>query len=221
MFKFSKISPENETLAQKLKRARRAKKIRLPDVAKKLNINLKYLQALEKGKYDNIPTGVYGKNFLKEYAWLLGLDCNKLIDLYQSEKENLSPADDQIIFSNQIIKKHQLWTIPKIIKNSLIVLIILICFGYLGFLLKQVLSPPELFLYSPEENLITDSQTVSVIGKTEPEVYLTINEELVLVDTEGNFSKIVNLKKGVNIIQIICSKKYGRNEAVTRHILFE
>ena len=221
MIKFSKTSLENETLAQKLKQARHTKKLKLSDVARKLNINLKYLQALEKGKYNDLPTGIYGKNFLKEYAWLLGLNYGELSDLYQSEKENSLSENSQSLFSNQIIKRHQLWTIPKIIKNSLIILVILISFSYIGYLFKQVLSPPDFFLYSPNENLITNNQVVPVIGKTESEAYLTINDELVLIDTEGNFSKNVNLKKGINVITIICSKKYGRNQTITRHILLE
>ena len=221
MIKFSNKSIDNETLAQKLKRARQTKKIKLSDAAKKLNINLKYLQALERGRYQDLPSGVYGKNFLKEYAWLIGLDAQELVNLYQVEKENSAPTDSQSLFSNQIIKRYQLWAVSKIVKNLLIALAILVCFCYLGYLFKQAVSPPKLVIYSPEENFITHSSIITIIGQAEPEAYLTINEELVLVDTEGNFSKNINLKNGVNVITIVCNKKYGRDQVITRHILLE
>ena len=71
-FKSNKILLDSETVAERLRGARQAKNIKLEEAAKKLNISYKYLRALERGEYDKLPAGVYGKNFLREYAFFFG-----------------------------------------------------------------------------------------------------------------------------------------------------
>ena len=72
LFKSNKIYLDSETVSEQLRSSRQAKKLKLSFIAKKLNINEKYLAALEKGEYKELPHGVYGKNFLREYALFLG-----------------------------------------------------------------------------------------------------------------------------------------------------
>jgi len=218
-FKLNKIFLDNETLAEQLRRARQAKKLKLEEVAKKLKINYKYLAALEKGEYDKLPKGIYGKNFLREYALFLGLNYRELGEVFNEEKKIFEPHDAKELFSRQVVKKTYFWLVPKIVRNIIIALIILICFLYLGFRLNKIISPPSLFIYSPIENFSTNQHTVNVSGKTEPETQLNINGESVLSDLNGNFSKLVNLKNGINTIIITATKKYGRDKTITRQVL--
>ncbi len=77
-FEKTKIADE-ETVGSQLKQARELKKITLDAAAKRLNIHRKYLEALEQDDRRKLPTGVYARNFLREYARLLGLDFNLLV----------------------------------------------------------------------------------------------------------------------------------------------
>ena len=221
-FKSSKILLDSETVAERLRGARQQKKIKLEDAAKKLNISYKYLRALETGEYDKLPEGVYGKNFLREYAFFLGFSQQEYDELAQdfaAEKSIGHSPERKELFSKQRVKRRYFFETPKFLKSLVIVFIIFVCFVYLGFKLNKAISQPLLIVYSPMENFITEKHFVEVSGKTESESRITINGEQVLSNTTGEFSKTVNLKNGINTIVIISQKKYGRDKIITRQIM--
>ncbi|MDP2708836.1 MAG: helix-turn-helix domain-containing protein [bacterium] len=219
MFKSNKIYLDGETVAERLRGARQAKKIKLNQAAQKLNIQRRYLDALEKGEYGKLPHGVYGKNFLREYAFFLGLDYKILAKDYESEIKLLEPRRQAELFSKQVIKKRYFLAMPKIFKNIFIFIIISVCFIYLGYRVNKIISPPPLTVISPAADMITEHDSLTVAGKTEAEANLLINGETVLTDKSGGFSKTVNLKNGVNIITVSANKKYSRANTIIRQIL--
>ncbi|MFA4941186.1 MAG: helix-turn-helix domain-containing protein [Patescibacteria group bacterium] len=221
-FKPSKIMSASEVVAEQLYQRRLDKGLKLPEIAAKINIKQEYLEALEKGEYNKLPAGVYGKNFLKEYAIFLGLDYKRLVKDFQSEK-NVSPEEkNEGIFPQQIIKKHNFLIFPKVVKNFIIITITLACLFYLGFCLKKIISPPMLEVTEPQDNQLINENFVNVLGKTETEAEITINGELITLEqgeNESIFTKKINLKTGLNIITITARKKYGREVIIKRQIL--
>lgn len=219
LFKTNKIFLDSETVAEQLRSARQSKNLKLKKVAKELNINYKYLKALEKGEYEKLPEGIYGKSFFREYVLFLGLNYNELVKTYLIEKSIFEPGGQKQLFSKQIVKSKYFWAIPKIIKNIIIASIIAICFLYLGYRLNKVITPPTLFIDNPPEFLITKEYSVQISGKTESEAKVVINNEPILSDANGNFAKVVNLKNGINTINITAYKKYSKSNTVIRQIL--
>lgn len=219
LFKSNKIYLDSETVAEQLRSARQAKKLKLFEAAKKLNINEKYLDALEKGEYQELPRGVYGKNFLREYALFLRLNYKKLVKDYDTEINLTEAREQKNLFSRQIVKARYLWTVPKIFKNIFVFLIISVCFIYLGYRVNKIISPPPLIVSQPTANLITSQIVLEVAGRTQAEASLTINDQTVLTDKNGGFSQTISLKNGLNIITITASKKYSRGRTVIRQIL--
>lgn len=208
--------PQEETLGEKLRQARRYKNLKIEDIAKKIKIRTKYLVALEEEHFDNLPTGLYGKNFLKEYALFLGLNPKELLD---NLTEQSFAGQENNPFSQKIVKKNKFIVFPKIIKNILIAAAVLACFLYLIFYFKRIISPPKLIISQPEKNLLISENYITVSGQTEPEAEVRINAEPVLNNHNGYFSQTVNLKKGLNNIVIKSKKKYSREQTVTRQIL--
>jgi len=219
MFKSNKIYLDSELVSEQLRSSRQAKKLKLSEIAKKLNINEKYLSSLEKGEYEKLPHGVYGKNFLREYALFLGLDYKKLALDYETEINILEPKRKKELFSKQVIKKRYLLAAPKIFKNILILLIICVCFIYLGYRINKIISPPLLIIDSPSASLTTDQTSLLVTGRTEAEASLIINGQTVLTDKNGAFSQTISLKNGINIITITANKQHGRGNTVIRQVL--
>jgi len=218
-FQSNKIYLDSELVSEQLRSARQAKKLKLSKIAKKLNINEKYLAALEKGEYEKLPSGVYGKNFLREYALFLGLDYKKLAADFETEINILEPRRQKEIFSKQVVKARYLLAMPKIFKNLLIFLTICVCFIYLGYRINKIISPPLLIIESPSADLTTDQNSLQVAGRTEAEASLTINGQTVLTDKNGDFSQIISLKNGVNIITITANKQHSRGNTIIRQIL--
>lgn len=209
-------TPEN--LGNKLRQARLFKNLKIETIAKKLNIRQEYLLALEEEQYDKLPNGLYGKKFLKEYVLFLGLKPQEFLDFWRQENETGIINNP---FQQKIIKKTQFLIFPKIIKNILISLAILICFLYLFFYFKKIILPPNLVVTQPAKNLVTKENSLLITGQTEKEAEVKINGELVLNNHNGLFSQTVNLKKGLNSLIIKAKKKYSREEIITRQILVE
>lgn len=206
-----------EGVGEKLRQARSLKNLKIADVAKKIKIRADYLLALEEERWDKLPAGLYGKSFLKEYATFLGLDPHEL-ETNEGSVTGASPANP---FSQKIVDKSRFIIFPRLIRNVLISLAILICFLYLVFYFKKIVWPPSLIISSPAANSLVSGDSVTVSGRTEREAEIKINGETVLDNQNGYFSQVVNLKRGLNNIVISAQKKYSQERTVTRQILAE
>lgn len=212
-----RIVNEN-SLGEELRRLRTYKNIRIDDVAKKLNIRAEYLLAIEAEDFFSLPAGLYGKNFIKRYAKYLGVD-SKFVEKYLSETQTMIREENP--FSQKILKKRKFLIFPRIIRNGLIALAVIICFLYLLFYFKKIILAPELVIIEPARNLMIKESHITITGKTEKEAEVKINGELVLNNNDGNFSQTVNLRKGINNLEITAKKKYSREILIIRQILVE
>ena len=77
-----------DELGSLLREAREAKGLTLAEVQDEIRISSKYLEALENGQYENLPTQVHVKGYLRNYARFLNLDPKPLIDRYELNKDN-------------------------------------------------------------------------------------------------------------------------------------
>lgn len=68
-----------------LKEGRMARGLDINDIARTTCISTRYLQAMEEGRFQNIPT-VFDKGYLKIYANLLHIDTKPLLALYELNK---------------------------------------------------------------------------------------------------------------------------------------
>ncbi len=206
-----------ETLGEKLRQRRHYKNLKIEDIAKIINIRAEYLIALEGERFDNLPTGLYGKKFLKQYANFLDI---KLSELSQDWERQLSEQNSQNPFSQKIVKARKLIVFPKIIRNVLIGLTVLVCFSYLIFYFKNIISPPPLTITKPTKNFLTTSNSLVISGWTDSNARVTINNENIITQ-KGHFSKTINLKMGLNNLIIRAQKKYSQAQVITREILVE
>jgi len=207
--------PLDETLGEKLRQARSLRKLKIEDAARILNIRPEYLTALEEERWDRLPAGLYGRNFLKQYARLLRLNPKDLL----GQAEATAVAADP--FSQKIVRKNKFIIFPRIVRNSVIVAAVLACLLYLVGYFQKVVLPPALAISAPAQNLLSSENSITVSGRTEPEAEVRINGEIILNNHDGNFSQTINLKKGLNNIIISAKKKYSQSRTLTRQILVE
>ena len=84
-----------ETPGKILKEAREKKDISLREAGQATKIGINFLKALENDEYDAFPNIVYLKSFLKNYAYFLGLDGEKMAREFKASEfpsdENLPP----------------------------------------------------------------------------------------------------------------------------------
>jgi transcriptional regulator with XRE-family HTH domain len=67
------------TIGQQLRQTRQERDIPLEQVARATHIRLHYLQAIEAGDLDRLPSPVQARGFLRAYASYLGLDPELLL----------------------------------------------------------------------------------------------------------------------------------------------
>ena len=212
-----------QTLAELFVTTREEKKITIEEIAIELQISPLYLESLESGTYGNLPCLVYSRNFVKCYARRLGLPLNAVMELFGQEWELFSKHQQQLLDLGQEkgVSKRDLWRMPRWIRWMGASLVVVSMMVYLGTELYALRQPPELTIYTPEEEVVTEKQIIEIAGITEPEVALSINDQTILSDTNGNFNEMVALQPGLNIVEITAKKKYSQEHTVFRRILVE
>ena len=219
MTEFTKKYLVNSGFGARLKAARELKQINPEVAARRLNIRLEYILAIENDRFDRLPAGLYSKNYIKDYASFLGLPS---LEVKKWISENLDIANEtNNPFSQKIVRRKEFIVFPKLIKNLVLGLVFLACLLYLAFYFKKIVFPPELNVYQPSKNLKIAENFIEIKGVTEPEAEISINGETVLNTSHGNFSTVINLKKGLNNITIKAKKKYSGEALVLRQILVE
>lgn len=82
--------------------------------------------------------------------------------------------------------------------------------------------PPVLTITSPEDNLVTNQDTVTVSGTTNDitsgPVTLTVNNVPVDVEEDGAFTYEFTLTEGDNTITIVATDSAGKQTTVVRHV---
>lgn len=72
-----------DELGHILREARETKGFTLREVQDKTRINSRFLEALETGDFDRLPTPTHVRGFLRNYARFLGLDPDPLLERYE------------------------------------------------------------------------------------------------------------------------------------------
>lgn len=218
-FRENKIKSADDLIGSELRKIREGKRLDLLEVAKETKINIKYLEAIELGDFRKLPKGVYGKRFIEEYAIYLGIDPQEMLTIYEPEYVNQKKKYAKRLFVKKVSKTHRFLTIPRIIKNSIIIFVIVVCVLYLGYYIKNIIEPPQLELLNLKEDTVFTKHNINIIGKTDKEAEVLVNDEIVLTDNEGNFTKEINLKTGLNVVSVEVQKKHSKKRIIQRNII--
>ncbi|HPR64354.1 MAG TPA: DUF4115 domain-containing protein [Thermoanaerobaculia bacterium] len=80
------VHQESDRVGTILKQSREAKGISLEDVARKSNIALRYLRAIEEHNFQLLPNEVFARAFIRQYARIVGLESEEAVELYRRER---------------------------------------------------------------------------------------------------------------------------------------
>lgn len=65
-----------------LRHQREARSVSMREIADNSKISLRYLEALEQDRFDVLPAPVFARGFLREYARVVGLNADEVVNLY-------------------------------------------------------------------------------------------------------------------------------------------
>ena len=225
---FTKKRVGTLTLGEKLKKLRSDKRISLGEVSRVTKIRLEYLECLEDGRYQGLPADVYVRGFLKSYGEFLLVDEENLIRLYEKEKgikKNLEKsktgAEGEV--KMKTINLSIFVFTPKKIALFLLPILVLALFFYLYREVGSLTDTPRLIILAPLNNSEVKENTVKLEGKTDKDVRVLVNDQIILVSDEGKFSENLSMQPGINIIHVRAVNKFQKETAenITVRATFE
>ncbi len=196
-----------------LKSVRNKVDLSISQVEKETRIKKEHLKALEKGDYSNLPEPVYVRGFLKKLAQLYGFDSTKLIEKYRLDSQTSSKKteEDNIGFKNARLSNSVILITPRIITIALGTVVGLFLIGYLWFEVSGFAIAPKLAIERPsKQELEIKKDELVVSGQTDESATLSINQEPVPVDSDGNYNQTVKLQPGYNILHLEAKNKSGK-----------
>ena len=219
---------ELHKLGEVLRTAREAKGVDLARVERDTKIRARYLTALETGDYAELPGSVYTKGFLRNYAAYLGLDPEYLVDLYRLESAAPLTERPTVHAPPRPIttrRNRALVVTPGAIAAALLTVGVAAIIIYLVAEFVTFARTPDLVITDPAGPVTHDQLEYTIVGTTEPNSRITIKglreNPSVTADANGNFSIVVGLVPGSNVITLVANDPLtGRfSDEVSRTIM--
>ncbi|HZJ18203.1 MAG TPA: helix-turn-helix domain-containing protein [Patescibacteria group bacterium] len=202
---------------QRLQDIRLEKGLSLEEVAQKTKIRANFLAAIEKGDYSKLPSVAYAQGFVRNYASFLKLPEKEILALFRREFDEKKHYH---VLPHGFTKNKEYSPSKIRIRQSaiLIFLIFAIVLGFIGYQYRSAFFGPSVYIINPEDNAVVNSKRVTILGKTDPNATVMVEEFSVSVDTNGEFKKVINVFPGKTTIVIKVTNKFGR-ETVVRKII--
>ncbi len=206
------------TVGQILKEEREKKFYTLLEIEKATKIRKELLAALENDDYSKLPPPTFVQGFIKNYGKFLRLDTDKLLAVFRREfADSKHPPKILESFSNPLDKR-KLRLTPLRILQGVVIVLILIFFGYLWFQYRFLVGPPSLEVYQPQDQQKMQSNTVEVVGKTTHEAKVTINNQQVEVDSNGDFKEELRFSETIGKIVVTSTSQLNQTAKIERTV---
>lgn len=215
-----KLDRNPQTLGEKLRALRRGQAVSLEMMEKETQIQLRYIEALERGRYEDLPEPIYTRNFIRSYVRALKSDEGYFLELYEEECgvcDLVTPMQTP----RQRIRKIKFLVSNKLLKFVWLFVVAVLIFGYLGWQIKAIVGPPEIILFSPVDSSVTSEAKVVVEGYVDNEATIYVNGTQVVVDEQNVFRSLIDLDKGLNVIRVEAERRYSKKALIERRIVFD
>jgi cytoskeletal protein RodZ len=194
------------TLPERLLTAREDRGVDLGRAERDTKIRARYLAALERGEWRDLPGAVYTKGFLRNYARYLDLDPDEILEQWRRERGEAAAAEPAIVVPKPIPAPRQGLTISRGMFVGLFLALVVVAFvGYLAVQLTRFARPPTVTVTDPA-TAVSDAEaagTYILRGESQPGVSITVSapgrEQIrVTADETGAWSAEVELRRGRN-----------------------
>ena len=196
-------------LGEVLRAAREAKGVDLPRVERETKIRERYLSALERGEYRELPGAVYTKGFLRNYGAYLGLDPEYLIDLYRLETTATADRPSAPTPPRPIAgrRTRAFVVTPGAVVAGILTILVGGFIAYLGYEFVNFAQTPELRITDPAGNVNRHPElAITIRGITAPNARVSVSNlsenPTVTADADGAFEVTVRLVPGSNVARL-------------------
>jgi cytoskeletal protein RodZ len=219
------------SLPERLFAARERKGVDLYRAERDTKIRARYLAALERGDYKELPGAVYTKGFLRNYALYLGLDPDEVLLQWRRERSDVKEQEQPVIVVPRpiVTPRKGLTFSPTVVVAAMLTFAIIAFGAYLGVQLTRFAQPPTIAVTEPRTAVIdVDESTTSYVirGTSIPGATISIMSPgreqpyRVSADADGNWSAEVDLRRGRNQFEISATDPETRKVSETSARLF-
>ncbi len=207
-----------QTVGEILKTTRSAKGLTLQEIEKRTKIRLKFLQALENDDYTLLPSPVYARGFIKNYSTILRLDTDKVLALYRRQVDEQKRYKAPPKELTEPLSRSIFHLTPNRVIGVVVGLLLAVIIGYFFFQYQRLFEPPHLTVEQPQEGATIHGLQATVLGITDSDATIVVNNATVLVREEGKFFETVQLQNGSNTITIEAISRRGKKTTIKRTV---
>lgn len=99
----------------------------------------------------------------------------------------------------------------KLLRITITIAVILIVIAYAGYRSLAYLRGPQIYVFQPISGSSIASTTITIIGRVDRVNSLSLNDNPLQVDEQGNFKQTIIVFPGVNIISLEATDQFHRS----------
>ncbi|MEK7635137.1 MAG: hypothetical protein AAB446_01765 [Patescibacteria group bacterium] len=107
------------------------------------------------------------------------------------------------------------------IKRFVITLSVFLLVAYGLFNSRNLLIGPTIEIFSPNKNIETQENVITINGKAKNITYISLNEKPIFVNKEGLFEEKLLLSPGSNIIEIKAHDRFKKETLRTIRVYYK
>jgi cytoskeletal protein RodZ len=221
------VTDRGQRLGEMLRSAREARGLDRSRIERDTRIRERYLSALERGAYDELPGEVYARGFLRSYAKYLGLDPDAMLALYRLETRTSAAATaaPRARARSRPATGRTFVITPNVVSAAILTVLVGGLVAYLGYQIVTFARTPDLRVLEPAGDVREYSGgSIVIVGVTEPNARVSVSglaeNPSTVADDEGRFAVSVELVPGSNLVTLSASdpRTQRRSADVTRRI---
>ena len=201
-----------KTAGDLLREKRHKLELTIAQVAVKTKLKEAYLLAIEDSDFARLPSSTFAKGALKNYARVLHIDPETVLamfrrDFTQTESGDIIPQGlvDPVSKKNKVIPVNLL----------LVAIAILTFISFLSFQLFSWWNLPSLDIINPKDGE-TYGEKITVKGTTDQGATVTINNQQVIVDQNGQFSLDLIFPAGTHSVLVKATSRSDKSRLLKR-----
>jgi len=205
-----------KTIGGFLKESREKRRFSRERLEKETKIKKEFIEALEKEDWRTLPEYPVVQGFVKSISGILKTNQKQTIALL---RRDYPPQKLRIIPKPDVSEKFS-WS-PRL---SFIVGITLVSLMVVGYLVSQYINfmkPPKLEVFRPLEGQVVSSRKLTVTGVTDTDAIIRINNQPVLLDSDGGFVVEIEISEKTTEIIVKAVSRSGKETEVVRGIKTE
>ena len=187
--------------------------ISLKKLAELTGISPAHLEALARGRFNDLPSAPYFRGYVLRLGKALDFDGELWWEKIRREGQGaLNSGARDALPHNRFVKQSQAKFLWAGIVGALIII-------YLAFQLPIIFGKPKITVTFPSQNPYTTSaNTLTIQGTARDASSLSLNGDGITVASDGSWQKTVLLQSGPNTFTITAEKLLGGTVSVTEQV---